>query len=394
MVYLFEGGSWMASGHIIITILSFVTVIIFANLLSPETYGSYKYILSFIGILAIPALPGMNTAIAQSIAKGNEGSFLPSIKTKIKWGFLSTLFGFVLGGYYYFNGNYTLAISFSLIGIFIPFMESFGLYTNYLHGKKLFNYMSRYDVFSSVIVSLILITTVFITNNLFILIFTFLTSWTLIRFIYLKLTLKNFKPNNQKDPNIINYSKHLSLMTLIGTISSSLDKILLWHYLGAAQVATYILALSIPTNLNGFVRILNRLAFPKLAEQNILDIKNNLLPKILKLSLLVLCIIFIYIIFAPFVFKIFFPKYLNAIIYSQILSFILLAQPIALISTAMLAQTKKRELYWLNTLSPILQIILLISLIPPFGILGAVLATLGSNTFRSILLIYLFKKRI
>ena len=394
IVFLFKSGSWMMLGHVVTTALSFLMVIIFANKLSPETFGSYKYILSFIGILAIPTLPGVGTAIAQSVALGNEGSFIPTLKTKIKWGFLGTLFGLGISIYYYINQNNTLAISFALISLFIPFMESFGIYTNYLHGKKLFGYMSRYDIYSSLIASLILITTVFLTKNLFVLIFVFLVSWTLIRLIYLKLTLKNFKPNNQKDSNIINYGKHLSLMNLIGTLSANLDKILLWHYLGAAQVATYILALTIPTNLNSFVRILNRLAFPKLAKQNIVDIKENLLKKILKLSLIVIFVILVYIIFTPFIFKIFFPKYLNAVIYSQILSLILLAQPIALIGTALLAKIKKRELYWLNTLSPIFQIFLLVSLIPPFGILGAVLATLGSKTFRSLLLIYFFKKRI
>ncbi len=392
MVYLFEGSFWMGLEHFVITLLGLITVVIFANLLSPETYGSYKYILSFIGILAIPALPGMNTAITQSIAKGNEGSFIPSIKIKIKWGFLSTFFGFCFGVYYFFNQNYELAISFTLIGAFIPLMETFGLYINYLQGKKIFSQLSQYNVYSYLITSSILIITVLFTNNLFILLTVYLSSWTLVRLLFFKITLKKFPPNKNKDQNIINYSKHLSLMRLISTLSLSLDKILLWHFLGAAQVATYILASVIPTNLNGLIRILNRLAFPKLAKQNISIIKKTLLPKIFKLSLIVIIIIILYIIFAPFIFKILFPQYLNAILYSQILSLILLIQPITLITTTLTAHIKKKELYLLNIIPPIFQIILLIILIPFFGILGAIFSTLGAKITNSFLLIYFLKK--
>lgn len=393
MVYLAKGGFWLSFSHFTTSLISFITVVIFTNLLSPETYGSYKYILSFIGILSIPSLPGIGTAIAQSVAKGKEGSFLSAIKTKIKWSILSIVFGLILATYYYYNNNYVLSFSFILIGIFIPLMESFGVYSNYLHGKKLFNYMGRYSAYSSIITGLILIITVFFTKNIFILVIAFLTSWTMVRFAYMKLTIKKFPPNDKKDDEIISFSKHLSLINFINILSSSLDKILLWHFLGAAQLAVYILALTMPTSLNGFVKILNRLAFPKLVKQNVLSAKKAFLIKIFKLLLLVSIVVITYMITAPYIFKIFFNKYTDSIMYSQIFSLILFAQPISLIGTLLLAQARKKELYILNIVSPIFQIGLFSILIPIFGILGAILSMLISKMIRSFLLIYFFIKK-
>lgn len=392
MVYLAKGGFWLVGGSITSSLIGFLLTIIFANLLPKETFGSYKYVLSFVGILSIPALPGMGTAIAQTVAQGNEGSFISSLKTKIKWGFLSTIFSFILSSYYYINQNNILAISFFLIGIFIPFMESFGIYSNYLHGKKLFSMQSKFDVFSQLTAGIITTITIFFTKNLFILLFAYLTAWTLVRFIGLNLTLKKFPPNDKKDPSVITYSKHLSLMRVIGTISSSLDKILLWHFLGPIQVATYVLALSIPTHLNNLTRSINRLAFPKLAQQKPDNLKRTLPSKIFRLFVAIIFVVIFYIIFAPLIFKLFFPKYMEAVLYSQIFSIILLAQPISMISTMLGAHSMKKELYWLNTLSPIFYIILQISLIPVFGITGAVFSFVGSKIFESLILIYFIKK--
>lgn len=392
MVYLAHGGFWFTLGQIISSASAFLLTIAFANFLPKETFGTYKYVLSFVGVLSVMAIPGVGTAIARSVAIGKEGSFIPALKTKIKWGFSSAFFSFILAGYYYVNDNISLAISFALIGIFIPLLESFGVYSNYLQGKKFFKSLSKYDIFSQLIASGVIVITVFFTNNLFILLLVYLAIWTLVRFIYLKRTLINFPPNNQIDPQTINYGKHLSLMNIIGTISANLDKILIWKFLGAVQVATYFLALAIPTHINGLLKIANRLAFPKLAKKNIDEIKNTLLSKIIKFSGLSIIIILLYAISAPFIYKIFFPKYTEAIFYSQIFSITILMQPIALISSMLTAHARKKELYFINIISPSSKILLMFFLIPQFGILGAIFALIGSKILDSIVLIYMLKK--
>ena len=75
MMYLAQGGFWIALGHIVNGLLAFSLIVAFANLLSKETYGIYRYILSIAGVLNIFVLSGMGTAISRSVASGNEGAF-------------------------------------------------------------------------------------------------------------------------------------------------------------------------------------------------------------------------------------------------------------------------------------------------------------------------------
>ena len=112
MVYLFKGGSWLTLGNIISSVSALLLTIAFANLITKETFGSYKYILSFVGILSIPTLFGMGTAVVRAVARGHEGSLISALKMKIRWGFWGSLIGILLSGYYYFQGNGILAIAF------------------------------------------------------------------------------------------------------------------------------------------------------------------------------------------------------------------------------------------------------------------------------------------
>ena len=88
MVYIAKGGFWLTLAQIVSTFSGFLLVMAFANLLDPETYGIYKFVLSMASLFAIPTLSGMGTALVRSVAQGNEGSIIPALKIKIKWGLI------------------------------------------------------------------------------------------------------------------------------------------------------------------------------------------------------------------------------------------------------------------------------------------------------------------
>jgi O-antigen/teichoic acid export membrane protein len=178
MVYLARGGFWLTLGQTISSLSSFLLVVAFANLLPKETYGTYKYVLSIAGILAISTLSGMSTAIIQAVARGYEGSLVPALKTKIRWGLLGGLAGLILAGYYFYQGNITLTVSFLISAVFLPFMDSFGIYDAFLQGRKLFDISAKYGIISQIIAVIILITTLFFTKNLFFILFVYFLDFT------------------------------------------------------------------------------------------------------------------------------------------------------------------------------------------------------------------------
>ena len=392
MVYLTKGGSWLTLGNIVSSASSFLLAIAFANLLPKETYGIYKYILSIAGILAIPTLSGMGTAITQAVARGYEGSFLPALKTKIRWGLLGGLASLALAGYYYFNDNTTLTISFLITAVFLPFMNSFGTYNALLQGRKLFGISTKYGIISQIIAIAILIATLFFTKNLFLIILAYFASWTILRFIFLKITLKNFPPNLNQDPQTLSYGKHLSLINVLNAIAGQLDKILLFHFLGSAPLAIYSFAIAPPEQIKGLLKSIQPLALPKFAQKDKEEIKKTIFKKTGKFFLILIPVTAFYIIIAPFLYKIFFPQYLDSIFYSQIFAISLLTAIATLPVAALQSQMAKKQLYQWNIYGSLLQILLLFVFVWSYGLWGVILARVITRFINAGVISFLIRK--
>lgn len=394
MIYLSKGGFWLTFGQGVSILSAFLLSIAFANLLPKETYGNYKYILSIAGILAIPTLSGMNTALTQSVARGFDGSLFPVLKIKIKWGTLGSLASLVISAYYYLNGNEILAVSFLIASFFMPFMDSLLIYSAYLNGKKDFKNFSKYSIITKIIDAIIIAALLYSTDNLLILIFTYFLINTSLRLIFFKLTAKNIPSENLvKDPETISYGWHLSLMNIISTVAGQLDKILVYHYLGAVDLAIYSFATVIPENIKGVFKNINALAFPKFSEKTAEEIKKTIFKKMAKLIIIAIFITIIYIILAPFIFKLIFPQYTDAIFYSQIFSISIILLPITGITiTALQSQKAKKELYQFNIYSSIIEITVLFVMVYFYNLIGIILARIISRIISGIFSTILLNK--
>lgn len=392
MVYLARGGTWMSFGQITSSMAAFLLSIAFANLLPKETYGFYKYVMSLAGLLAISALPGMNTAVTRAVAKEHEGTLIPAIKTKIKWGLLGSLAGLALALYYFLQGNNTLTVSFLIAAAFLPFMDALGLHSAYLSGKKMFGLNVRLGTIGQVSSIFLMIAAIWLTRNLHLIIFSYFASNTFFNFLILKYVLRKHRPNAAVDEKTIAYGKKLSLMNILTSVSGGLDKILLWHYLGAASVAIYSLAQAPINQASSFFKTILFLAFPKMATAGDEEIKKTLPGKMAKFFILMLVCVAIYIISAPFLFKILFPKYPEAVNYSRIFALTLLFFPQKLIGTALEAKAKAKELYFISISNAVVRIILLAVLLPSYGIYGAVWAIVLPYFWNTITQTYFLRK--
>ena len=391
-VYLAKGGFWLTLGQIISAGASFLLAVAFANLLDPVTYGNYKYIISMVGILGIFSLSGIGTAITQAVARGLEGSFYTGFKIKLKWSLLGSLIA--IGGaiYYWLRGNDILPIPLLISAIFLPLMQASQVYGSFLTGKKLFSARVKYSSFSQIISVAAIIATLLLTKNLFWLIAIYLISHTILNFFFYWFTQKRFRPNKKDDPKTLSYGKHLSLMGIVTIIAGYIDKILLFTLIGSAQLAIYSFSIVVPEQIGSIIKKIRVLALPKLAVRENKDIRKTIKVRAWKLAIFTAVMVIIYIALAPYIYKMFFPKYLDSILYSQIFAIsLIVAMPAYLLGIVFEAKAKKRELYILK-ISPLIRTILFVILIPPFGILGAIMAIITSKTFALILVLLLFRK--
>jgi O-antigen/teichoic acid export membrane protein len=381
--YFLRGGFWLSAGQMFSSTATFLLALAFANLVLPETYGTYKYVLSVTGILTVLTLRGMDSAVLQSVTRDIEGVLFPALKTKIKWGSLSALAGISASIYYYFAGNNTLAFSFLIASVFLPFLDSFALYSSFLNGKKLFRRAVFYKTSAQIGSAVLMVVSLFFTDNLFLILLTYFASWTSFNLLFFILTIRKYPPNTKYDADIIPYGKHASTVNILDALITSIDGLLIFHYLGPINLAIYSFALAPISQVRSLFSNIPTLAVPKLSNRSASAITLVLKKRMPLLFIVGVSFSLLYILIAPYLFETFFPKYIDSVFPSQLFSIsIALSLPQTVFGAAILSKITlipKRMLY-LSNIPGIIFIVSLLTLIGTYGINGVIFSRLLSLT--------------
>lgn len=392
MIYIAKGGFWLLLGKILVVLISLATMVAFANWLPAKTFGTYQFIISIAGVAAIAGLPGIKTAVVRSIAKRKEGSLSAAFVTKLRWSLLGSAVLLGIAGWYFINRNLLLASAFLVPAIFLPIKSSCGIFAGFWEGRKRFDIRTRLAVLSELGIAGALIFTLFVTNELWIILTAF---WGATAAFYAMAYLYTQKMTRNKeiDKDLIPFGKNLTLMGVINTTASHLDRIILWKLLGPVQVAVYSFALKPIEKVSGLIPIQN-LALPKLAEKDLKnkEQKKSIFRKFLLMFLLSVPLAAIIAVAAPFIYKSIFPQYMDSIPYFQVLSLLIVTLPIGILNTALIAEIKTRYLYITNIIVPLFKIVLFLALAALYGTWGVVIALLLSKILQGALSLYFFWK--
>lgn len=393
MVYFAHGSFWLNANMVIGALLSFILSIAFANFLPKEQYGFYQFVLSIGSILTAFTLTGMNTAISRSVSMGFEGSFKPSILIQLRYGLFSFAMSLCIAAYYLINGNDAIALSVLIIGIFIPIQNSFNTYPAFIGGRKDFRMSFWFAQALSIPYTLVMIASLSFTDNPILIVLTNLGFNSIANVILHSVAVRMYKPNDKIDPSTISYGKHLSWVGILATIAAQLDNLLVYHFIGAAQLAVYAFATTIPERANTVAKSIGNIALPKFSNRTALEIRKTILFKSLQTGAFVLMISVIYIVFAPYIFEIFFPNYLGSVIYSQAYSAMLAVSALSILPVvALTALRAQREILLFNIISPIISITVMLTAAYFYGIWGLILSKGVSGVLIFIVSSYLLRK--
>jgi O-antigen/teichoic acid export membrane protein len=390
MVYLAKGSfwTWLGKGAAIIT--GTAMAVAFANLLPKEVYGNYKYILSVAAILGAFTLNGMGGAITRSVARGFEGSLKAGLKETAKYSGAILVAGLAVSGYYFWQGNALLGGGMLLVAILQPIIQTASLYQAHLFGKKLFKVQGIYLLIWELLQATLIICALFFTKNALILVAILLTLNALFVSLYLWQTLQRYVKNQKTEVGMLNYGKHLSVMTVVGTGARHLDKVLIFQTLGAVPTAIYSFALLPTEKLDNFFRSVSQIILPKFSDKSLETLQKTLWRKALIVFGAGVILATLLILALPTIFQLLFPTYLDSVIYAQWLALSLLFIPELFFSQALLAHVQKKFLYIINISSNLLKIILLFTLLPLYGIWGAVYSLLAYLLYRTVIKIIFF----
>ena len=375
MIYIAKSGFWQGLGQVVNNALSLVLLLVFANYLPKETYGLYKYILSLAGILTIFTLTGMNQAVSQAVATGNEGSLRASTNYQLKWNVLYFLAFCALSGYYFYNGNIPIATALLIMGIFAPLTQAFNTYGAYLEGKREFQLNNFFSIISTAIYSAGMILVILLSGEIVWLVVAYvLTTFSATLAFYIA-TLRKFKPPITPSEDVFKYGRSLTYIGLVGPIIGQLDSIILSHFWGPAQLAVYAISMSIPSRAIPLIKSWVNIAFPKIAAKEPRNMNDLFYQRIFQGMFVGGIITLGYVLAAPFLFKLLLPQYMDSVFYSQLLAIsFIFVMPIRYVGVLLAAQKLPRLMFISNSIQDVIRIILYIVLGIWGGIFGLILA--------------------
>lgn len=384
MIYLTKGGFWLSFMQVTSSLSAFLLSIIFANFLTKEVYGLYKYILSIFSILSIFTLSGMNVATTRAYSMGQKGVIISALKEKIKFGLVGSLLALGLSLFYFFQGDSTLAQSLLISAIFLPLLDSFNIYETFYYGKKDFRTPNIYLVINQIIAFLFMAgAAVWASENVLIIVSAYFIPWVVGRMIMTKITLKkegSVLLNSVDHQDTLNYGKHLTLLNSIGTVANFLDKIIIFNAIGPSVLAIYSIAVAPIDQVKSLLsKSVISLSLPKYAEKSKEEVRRHALVWSLKIIAVTVPMILLYVSVSDWLFNKLFPQYLESVFFTNIYALTLLSIPIYLFQTALNSLGSKKALYVASVSSSATQIILIFIGGLYFGLTGIVSAVLISR---------------
>lgn len=377
MVYLVGQSGWLLIGQGAVFASSFLLAWVFANFVEPSDYGLYKYVLSIATIATITTMTGLSTAIARSVSQGHHVSLPKTLKIRMLFGLIGTAGMIGMALYYLSVDNTLLASLFAVTSIWIPFYETMSDYQYLLQGKKDFRSQTVLRTLQRLLLTTTVVITIFLTKSITVITFVFFAASTLSQYLALRYALRKYPVvDDSQTPyrDILAYGKRISVQNIFLTGVTQLDKILMFKFLGPAQLATYFFAIAIPQELSGLLGNVNTVAFPKLVDKQSSEFKRALLKKIGLFIVLLLFPIGSYIIIAPHLFTWFFPAYMDAVLISQLFVGTALFIPTTLVWHYFYAVDNKPALWCATFVGPSVLIIGILAFVPHLGLIGAVIA--------------------
>lgn len=391
MVYLAKGGSWLTGEQLINSLIIFGTSIAFANLLAPETYGIYKYILTLGGIIGAFSLSGLGVVVTQAVARGNEGALVAAFRSNLRWSMFMVIVGGAGAAYYFVNGNNVLGTGLLFAAACLPLIDSSELYATFFNGKKDFKTLALLRTSRSIFTAGAILVSLFFTDDPLILTAVYFISHAMAAMFLYIYTIYHFRPNKKTEMDTISVGKHFSLMNIFAALTDKLDEVLVFHYLGPVQLAIYHFSLVIPNHILGFFKNVGLLALPKFAVADKEATKQSLWRKMFTLSCVAFAILILYVLLAPSFFALFFPQYLASLPYTKIYALVLLISgtlPIAFLDS----QKAVKEKYILSVASNIGKIVIVFSGVYFFGLWGAIVGRILSKAWGLILAFFLVRR--
>lgn len=394
MVYLASGGFLSLVSQVTALAGALALAVMVSHYVPKTSYGEYKYILSIIALLSSFSLNGIGGAVLQSAAQGFDSALQKGFWANLRWSFVIFTGALVMALYYISAGNVTLAAGILIGGSLSPLIASASLFSPFLAGKKNFVYQTLFSIGDNLIPIGLMIGTVLLTSNPLALVAVYFVSNTLAALFFYRRTKIMYAESMQKhDETMLGYSKHLSVMGIVGGIAENIDQILLFHFVGGAQLAIYNFAIAIPNQMRTPIKNIDAMLQARFVNRTAEEIRGSMWNKIFWYSISVVALAAAYFFIAPYLFTFLFPQYLEAVYYSQIYVLWIIALAFDPVNSYISSRKNVKALYTSTIAYSLSKIALLVIGVLFWGLMGVIVARVATH-FIAVILNYTLYRRV
>ncbi len=306
---------WALFSQGLTVLINLFSVYILANLLTQYNYGEFKLVTTWLALAVGIGYTGYNYILPQMIIK-NEKYDLKKIFKETFYKSLPTFFIlFLVAIYYLINHNNNLGLGLFWASIATPFACIAILVNVYYMGKQDFKSFALAQNFSGVLQVVVLALVTYFSENFILIISTYFISALFANCVVVYKTIRKeeseIKNEKEKTESFIDH-KNKSKLNISGItlgFANQIDKLLIFHFLGAVPLAVYSLVTAMSDQSRTPIKALSVAAFPRMGREYFN--KRKLFFAYFIFTLLCVLGFLILIWLYPFIFKYFFPKYLE-----------------------------------------------------------------------------------
>jgi O-antigen/teichoic acid export membrane protein len=394
MVYLASGGLLSLVSQVTALAGALALAIMVSHYVPKTSYGEYKYILSIVALLSSFSLNGIGGAVLQSAAQGFDSSLQKGFWANLRWSFVIFIGALVMALYYFWMGNATLAAEILIGGSLSPFLASASLFSPFLAGKKDFVHQTLFSIGDNLIPIGLMIGTVMLTSSPLALVAVYFVSNTAAAlFFYRRTQIRYAERAREHDDSMLGYSKHLSIMGILGGIAENIDQILLFHYVGVVELAVYNFAIALPNQMRTPIKNIDAMLQARYVNRTAREIQSGIRNKIFWYLISTVTLAAAYFCIAPYLFTFLFPQYLESVRYSQIYILWIIALAFDPINSYISSRKHIKALYASTIVYSLSKIALLFVGVLYWGLMGVIVARVATQ-FIAVVFNYTLYRRV
>lgn len=348
-----------------------------ARSMSKDVFGEYNMVLNIVGILTIFSLSGLNNSIMQAVARGYTGTYRATVPIAFCSSFLGSAALLGAGAWYWMQGQAQFGQGLLIAAILFPFAHGLVQWKSVVTGSGKFGQLLIHDGLTSVLASGLIIAAVQKYRGQYVIP---IVLSLLVPAIYnIVLTVAKFRQIPADAPveeQNFRYGIKTTFYSGLGAIGSNLDRVLLFLFLSPAALAVFVAAGRIPDLLSGAMQDVSAVLAPRMAKHESYTKKLDQIFGMLSLIYGIAIVLFGFTVMPYVVIFLFGDNYADAIPYAQALTCSVAIGHLANLRFRYIrSKIDARGFRDVTLISSAVRLGAFLLLVPPFGLVGAVIST-------------------